>query len=89
MTPGDAQAEAGWTDLDRQFYDGYRDGGDPDAPAPNANRHPAYRHSFAVRRAEIAGQPMPAAVSRAAAAAIEADYASLNIDGCADQRSGS
>ncbi|MFX4086131.1 hypothetical protein ACKU27_13620 [Sphingobium yanoikuyae] len=59
-------------DLDYHFYEGYRDGGDPTAPDPSDNRHPAYRHSFAVRRAEIGGQPIPAAVSRAAAAAIEA-----------------
>lgn len=86
--PGDAQAEAGWTDLDQQFYDGYRDGGDPDAPAPSSNRHPAYRHSFAIRRAELAGHPITAAVSRAAAAAIEAEHAPINIYERADQRQG-
>lgn len=59
-------------DLDHLFYEGYRDGGDPTAPVPSDNRHPAYRHSFAVRRAQLIGQPIPAAVSRAAAAAIEA-----------------
>ena len=60
------------SDLDAEFAEGYHDGGDPDCPEPSANRHPAYRHSFAVRRAERAGHPIPAAVSRAAAAEIDA-----------------
>jgi hypothetical protein len=74
MIDADAQTEAGWTQLDREFYEGYRDAADPEAPMPNGNRHPAYRHSFAVRRAEQAGAPIPADVSRAAAAAIEAAF---------------
>lgn len=71
MMQDELASEAGWSDIDQQFYDGYRDANDPNAPPPSDNRHPAYRHSFAVRRAEIAGHPIPAAISRAAAAAIE------------------
>ncbi|MDR6789546.1 hypothetical protein J2Y58_002919 [Sphingomonas sp. BE138] len=55
------------TDPESDFASGYRDGRDPQAPAPNANRSNAYRHSFEVGRAEISGQPIPAARSRAAA----------------------
>lgn len=55
------------TDPEADFADGYRDGRDPDAPEPSANRSHAYRHSFEVGRAEINGQPIPAARSRAAA----------------------
>ena len=74
-------AQPNHPDLDHHFYEGYRDGGDPAAPEPSGNRHPAYRHSFAVRRAELAGQPIPASVSRAAAAAIEAAEANTATGG--------
>jgi hypothetical protein len=57
--------------LDQEFLDGYFDGRDLDCPEPNDNRHPAYKHSFAVGRAELAGKPISAAISRARAAAIE------------------
>lgn len=50
-----------------EFVDGYRDGRDPDAPEPTANRSHAYRHSFAVGRAELADKPMSASRSRKAA----------------------
>lgn len=53
---------------DDEFMAGYRDGGDPNAPEPSANRSHAYRHSFEVKRAELRGAPIPAAFSRAAAA---------------------
>ena len=33
--------------------EGYRDGRNPDAPLPSANRSHSYRHSFAVGRAEL------------------------------------
>jgi hypothetical protein len=56
--------------LDQEFADGYRDGRDRNAPDPSGNRSEAYRHSFAVGRAELAGAPIPAAVSRERAAAI-------------------
>lgn len=52
---------------EREFAAGYSDGRNPDAPEPSANRSHAYRHSFEVGRAEINGQPIPAARSRAAA----------------------
>lgn len=58
-------------DHDREFAAGYRDGRDPDAPPPSSNRSHAYRHSFEVGRAELAGTPIPAAVSRVAAADAE------------------
>lgn len=51
-------------ELDREFQEGYRDGGNPDCPEPSSNRHPAYVHSFRVRRAELAGTPIRASVSR-------------------------
>ena len=60
-----------FTPLEWEFYEGYRDGRDPDAPSPSGNRHPAYLHSFEVGRAELAGTPIPAAISRARAAEIE------------------
>jgi hypothetical protein len=52
---------------DDEFAEGYRDGRDPNAPEPSANRSHAYRHSFAVGRAEIARCHIPAAASRSAA----------------------
>ena len=54
-----------------EFVEGYRDGRDPNAPEPSANRSHAYRHSFAVGRAELAKKPIPAAVSRERAAEAE------------------
>lgn len=53
---------------DRDFTEGYLDGRDPNHPEPGPNRSALYRHSFSVARAEIAGQPIPAAISRANAA---------------------
>jgi hypothetical protein len=47
-----------------EFMQGYIDGGDLDAPEPSANRSYCYRHSFAVRRAEILRRPINADVSR-------------------------
>ena len=58
--------------LDAEFVEGYIDGRNPDSLEPSDNRHPAYVHSFRVGRAELAGKPIAAAVSRAAAKAIEA-----------------
>ena len=58
-------------DHDREFAAGYRDGRNPDAPPPSSNRSHAYRHSFEVGRAELRGDPIPAALSRAAAADAE------------------
>lgn len=54
-----------------EFAAGYSDGRDRDAPEPSANRSNAYRHSFAVGRAELAGKPIPAAISRVNAAIAE------------------
>lgn len=56
---------------DREFAEGYSDGRGPDAPEPSANRSHAYRHSFAVGRAELAGKPIHAATSRTAAMIAE------------------
>lgn len=58
------------TELD-DWTQGYMDGGDINSPPPSGNRSPAYRHSFAVRRAEIQGKPIPAKVSRARVRAIQ------------------
>lgn len=57
---------------DEEFMQGYLDGRDPSCPEPNGNRSERYRHSFAVGRAEIAGNPIIAAVSRARASEAEA-----------------
>ncbi len=68
-----AQAALGEnTVVEQEFTDGYRDGRDPDAPEPSANRSHAYRHSFAVGRAELANRPRPAWESRINAAEAEA-----------------
>lgn len=62
---------------DNEFVEGYRDGRDPNAPEPSANRSHAYRHSFEVGRAEIeTGNPLYLSVDgarRAAAAARDKD----------------
>lgn len=55
------------TDLDDEFVVGYCDGRDAEAPEPSANRSAAYCHSFAVGRAELNNQPIPASISRARA----------------------
>lgn len=47
-----------------EFMLGYLDASDPDAPEPSSNRSHSYRHSFSVRRAEMAGKPIPAQISR-------------------------
>lgn len=60
---------------DEEFMQGYFDASDVDAPEPSANRSHCYRHSFAVRRAEMAGKPIPAAISRANAAEAEREDA--------------
>jgi len=49
---------------DSDFFDGYRDGRNPDSPVPGDNRSHCYRHSFTIGRAEIAGDPIPAPVAR-------------------------
>ena len=57
------------------FMQGYMDAGNPDAPSPSANRSHSYRHSFAVRRAEMVGKPINAAISRERAAiALAKDF---------------
>lgn len=56
---------------DKEFLEGYMDGSNPDAPEPSFNRSHAYRHSFAVRRAELSGKPIKAAVAREAARIAE------------------
>ena len=56
-----------WQDAtgnDREFFDGYCDGRDLDCPEPSENRSACYRHSFQVGRAELAGQPIRADISR-------------------------
>lgn len=58
------------TILDCPHFQGYFDGRDAASPEPGANRCARYRHSFKVARAELAGRPIPAAVSRARVAEI-------------------
>lgn len=47
-----------------EFVEGYRDGRNPDSPEPSANRSHSYRHSFAVGRAELKGNPIRAETAR-------------------------
>lgn len=58
--------------IDDEFVLGYLDGLKPDCMEPGPNQSEAYRHSFNVGRAELADKPIPAQVSRVAAAAIRA-----------------
>lgn len=51
-------------ELERDHYEGYFDGRDPECPEPNENRSAAYKHSFAVARAELANKVIPAVISR-------------------------
>ena len=55
-----------------EFWEGYMDGRDPNCPEPSENRSNCYRHSFAVGRAELANNPIPASLSRERAAEAEA-----------------
>jgi len=59
--------------IEGEFADGYFDGRNTDTPEPSGNRSRAYQHSWGVGRAERLGHPIPAAISRAAAAIIEAE----------------
>ncbi len=71
----DINWEALFPGIDAHFCEGYDDGRNPDTPIPSANRHPAYRHSWEVGRAEIEGRTIPVHFSRARAALIEAGAA--------------
>lgn len=53
------------------YMEGYFDGHDMNCPEPGPNRDPRYIHSFRVARAEKAGRPIPAQVSRARAAELD------------------
>lgn len=57
-------------ELEAEFAAGYHDGGDPASPEPSGNRSRAYRHSFEIRRRELAGDPIPASIARARVAEI-------------------
>lgn len=50
---------------DEERFQGYVDGGDPDAPEPGANRSHSYRHGFAVARSDQAGEPAFGTAQRA------------------------
>lgn len=58
--------------FDAEFANGYYDGRRLDTPEPNANRHPAYRHSWEVGRLEVSGTPMPYQFAKSRAEHIEA-----------------
>lgn len=58
--------------VDQEFIDGYRDGYDLTAPEPSENRSHAYRHSFAIGRAEKEGHPIKASYDQLVAAADRA-----------------
>jgi hypothetical protein len=62
------------SDIEKEFVDGYLDGRDKDSPEPNNNRHPAYKHSFNVGRAELRNEILPAHISRARAKLIKDNY---------------
>jgi hypothetical protein len=60
--------------LSADHLEGYYDGHDTDTPAPNANRSPAYHHSWEIGRAEKDGRdPMPAVLARHHAAMIRSE----------------
>ena len=61
-----------WSGIAAEFVAGMLDGKDSSTPEPTANRHPAYRHSWEVGRAEAEGWVIPAQWSRDRAAHIEA-----------------
>jgi len=58
-----------------EMMEGYRDGRDPNAPAPSANRSESYRHGFQNARDDRAGRPRarPEDLRRQAEEAMEAD----------------
>lgn len=66
------RCETAVSECEWQFFEGYRDGYERDAPKPSGNRHPAYLHSWEIGRAEREGRVIPAAFSRKRAAHIEA-----------------
>lgn len=51
--------------VDDEFYAGYRDGLDRDAPEPSSNRSRCYQHGFMVARADRRGEPVPDVHSKA------------------------
>ena len=55
-----------------EFVEGYSDGRNPECPEPSANRSHSYRHSFAVGRAELKGNPIRAETARQKALEAEA-----------------
>lgn len=60
-------------ELEAEHFEGYRDGHDTDAIAPNDNRSEAYRHSWRLGRLEREKQQLPPAwQSRLDAASIRA-----------------
>lgn len=60
--------------LASEHLEGYLDGRDTDTPAPNANRSPAYRHSWEIGRTEKEKrEPMPAVLARHHVAAIRSE----------------
>lgn len=63
----------GWAE--DEMGEGYKDGGDPNAPEPSDNRSASYRHGFANARDDIRHKPRAAAseLRRLAAEAIAAD----------------
>lgn len=63
--------ERSFTGLDEEYVRGAYDGRHSDSPPPSDNRHPAYRHAWEVARAEVMGEPIPAAWSRTRVAHIE------------------
>jgi hypothetical protein len=54
-----------------EWAEGYSDGRDTNAPHPNDNRSPEYRHSFDVGRREVEGRPLSAAAYRVRVKLIE------------------
>lgn len=58
-----------------EMVQGYRDGLDPDSPAPSSNRSMSYAHGFNVGQGDRGGQPFhdAAALRLLAEAALDAD----------------
>lgn len=68
----DALIEVVFRGVDAEYVAGLFDGRNAESPEPSTNRHPAYRHSWEVGRAELLGAPIPVAWSLGRIAHIEA-----------------
>lgn len=76
-----ASAQLAPEDEHQDFFEGYRDGRNPDCPEPSENRSERYKHSFRVGRDELTGT-----VKRASMLRVMAELAAKNDDDRWDNR---